>query len=565
MKKIIICLTIGSLSFMALCEDFIWNGGNGFWTTASEWTPARVPDINGGVDAVTIGAGIVTNIAIGDWSNNSVVTMTNNSRWIQGGGEFWVRAAGNGVAKSGTLILKDNAVFDCGTAYGLAIGISGGEGVLQVNDNATLNCPGARVRLGSHGANSRGVLDINGGSFTTPRLMFQEGSFAQAQNSFGRLNISGGKAEIGDVVFWNSTATGYDHAINFDGGDGHLKVSGSISLKEKKGEVEEKVLESWMELYDSGKLLINNSKPGEFDVHFNLIKLTHIDDISVRRPVSWKGGVGLWNAAKNWVDDEIPDINSGANSVLIEDGTVEYVVDNGDWSNNSRVSLSNDAKWVQISGTHWIRVAGDGGQRKGTLILNDTSEFNAGTAPVITIGIAGGIGAVVVNDNARLIMNDKTTILGYNTGAGQHNSGTIDLNGGEVKTGRIYFSQIYDNANDDRGANTYGRVSIAGGTFECTGTDRSVLFANITASNYDNAIDFDGESGAFITRGAPHVEYDANTVEEKSWEELFDSGYLLRNGSNAGSFGQHFSVRDLGEGRQSLQLRSYKGTTIILN
>lgn len=563
MKKTVVCLATGCLSLLALSEDIIWNGSNGYWATASEWTPAQVPNIHGGIDTATIGAGVVTNIASTtgvDWSNNSVVTISNGARWVQSGGIEWARAAGDGSGKNGILILKDSAEFKAGTASGFAIGIAGGDGVVQVNDNAILDCVRSPLMLSSYGAGSRGVLDLNGGNVTTYELRFAAGNFAQAQNTFGRLNISGGTATIISFIFYHTTVTGFDHAINFDGGNGLIKKSGMIAFQE--GGVN--YPKTWKDLYNSGKLLRNGTRPGEFDVYFNLIALGGAsDELSVRTPITWEGGTGRWDTAQNWVGEALPNIKGGTNSVFINSGAVEYVP-SGDWSNNSYVSLSNDAKWVQISGIEWVRIAGDGSRKRGTLVLNGTSEFKSGTASTVAIGISGGIGTVIVNDNSTLDTNGKAIIFGYNIYEQEGSSGTIDLNSGRVKTGSLCFTQIHVNTNDNYGVKTHGRIYISGGTFECTDGNRSILFANITASDYDHAIDFDGDSGEFITHGPLKIEYGANITEERSWEELFTSGFLLRKGSNAGSFDDHFVVKNLGGSKRSLQLRSHLGTVIVV-
>lgn len=146
---------------------------------------------------------------------------------------------------------------------------------------------------------------------------------------------------------------------------------------------------------------------------------------------------------------------------------------------------------------------------------------------------------------------------------GQNTSGVIDLNGGVVKAAQLWFSNV-DTESDFFGVNTFGRVYVSGGVLEMTDSVGCIKFQNINASGYNHAIDFDGEEGSIITRGTITTEEGANIVKQKTWEELYRAGFLLRNGSNTDSFGTHFQVKDLGAGVQKLSLLSWRGTVILV-
>ncbi len=172
-----------------------------------------------------------------------------------------------------------------------------------------------------------------------------------------------------------------------------------------------------------------------------------------------------------------------------------------------------------------------------------------------------------MNDSAVLDAGGKTLLLAYKHGAVSEftTSGTLDLNSGRVEADRLCFSfDTNAKTNAIYGAKTHGRVFISGGTIECTSTSSSILFANTHATDYDHAIDFDGDAGEIITHGVLEIESDTNLKEARSWEQLLSSGYLLRNGSNTGSFNDIFVVKDLGNGKRSLRLRSHQGIIIVV-
>lgn len=540
--------------------DIVWNGGNGYWGSAAEWTPATVPSIRNGTDTATIGAGIVTNIAVSDWTNNSTVTITNNATWIQNDGHSWIRAAGSGTGNSGTLILRDSAEFNSGSAsWRFVIGVQGGNGIVQVNDSATLNAR-CNLALGSLGPNSRGVLDVNGGYVKVNNLWFScpDTGVGKALNTYGRVNISGGRLEAigGDsITFYGVDDAGYDHAINFDGSEGSVITHGTIGTSTNGV----RSVRSWRDLYGTGILLRNGSNTVDFDECFYVGELASgAHSLSLKKPVVWKGGVGSWHTNLNWVGEVVPDIHSGSNSVYINAGEVQYAA-SGDWSNNSFVCLSNNATWTQTSGHYWIRIAGNGNKKAGVLSLNGSSKFNAGTAGRVVVGIFKASGVIRVNDSATLDTGIRVLNLAY----GQNTSGVIDLNGGIVKVRQLWFTEE-DSGSDGFGTNTFGRVYVSGGVLEATDNGDCVKFQNISASGYDHAIDFDGAGGSIITRGPLITEEGANIAKRKSWEELYTTGFLLRNGSNTNSFSSHFVVKDLGSGGQELSLRSYRGTVITI-
>ncbi len=290
---------------------------------------------------------------------------------------------------------------------------------------------------------------------------------------------------------------------------------------------------------------------------------------------TWDGNVADWLTNSEWTPDQVPNISAGTDTATINAGTVTYVP-GGDWANNSTVTINNSAAWIQATNGGWLRMAGSGSGKIGFIVLNDNATFNAGTASRAIIGVDAGTGTVQLNNSASFTAgNAAEVIIGRADGTGtvqvnddaifdtdgvnmyiafdDNCSGTLDINGGTVTVGgELWFSYIGD---DSFGNDTYGRVNISGGVLEVVASANSILFWNIDATSYDHAINFDGSGGSIITHGALNTEFDG-TRTSKTWEELFDAGFLLRNGSNSGSFSDYFAVKDLGGGERELILRN---------
>ncbi len=274
--------------------------------------------------------------------------------------------------------------------------------------------------------------------------------------------------------------------------------------------------------------------------------------------ITWSGSVGDWGTGSNWVGGSVPSIVDGTDTAIINGGTATWTP-GGDWANNSTVTINNSGGWVQTVGGSWARIAGSWGGNTGTLILNDNASFNGGTADRLAIGMDTGTGTVQVNDSADFDTNGHVLALSY----GANSSGTLDLNSGTVTVEELWFSND-DWGSDSSGNDTYGRLDISGGTLEAKANGTSIWFWNVGATNYNHAINFDGDGGTIITRGVIMTEEDGIGASTLAWSELFDDGMLLHNGSNSGSFGDYFVVTDLGDGDRELTLIPEPSTLAML-
>ena len=112
--------------------------------------------------------------------------------------------------------------------------------------------------------------------------------------------------------------------------------------------------------------------------------------------VVWDGdaGDGLWHSALNWNTDALPQLSSGADTALIDGAAVEYVP-GGDLLNNSTLTLTNGASFVQTGAISWMQMA-TVNDAMATLNVVDGSTFDSGS----TGEFRGGAGA-----GARLTVN----------------------------------------------------------------------------------------------------------------------------------------------------------------
>ena len=154
--------------------DYVWNGGNGDWADATQWTPANVP---GPADRVTIGAGTCT---VGDYAAAAALT-------VSGGLLKTVPTAASGrrehvrIAVSGNLAVGGDGAFTFGATGGgntvwnrLDVG-----GNLTLDDTAEFLFSAGRrdeshtIKTGSGFVNVGGDFSLRGQSVFRPNCSGQ--------------------------------------------------------------------------------------------------------------------------------------------------------------------------------------------------------------------------------------------------------------------------------------------------------------------------------------------------------------------------------------------------------
>lgn len=129
-----------------------------------------------------------------------------------------------------------------------------------------------------------------------------------------------------------------------------------------------------------------------------------------RADIVWSGSAGDWGDASNWSSAQVPNIQNTVapqDVVTINSGAVTYSGSDGDWRNNTTVTVSGPSTtWTQSSG-NWLKI-GDASGAHGTLNVNDGATFDA--------------------------HNAGRTFLGYN------GSGTLNISGGIYIAAEIDFN-----------------------------------------------------------------------------------------------------------------------------
>jgi hypothetical protein len=225
----------GLLLASAALADSTWNGVDGEYTTAGNWTPSGVPVLTSGATA-TINAGNVTYTPGGDLfiTNGSTLQISGGSFTQAGGIAFMQMAGGN--------LLVNGGSFNQGTSGAIvrnassSITVSSGSATFNgafVN-NGSLTLSGGTTSIGGQfGSETTGVFSISAGLLTV-------------QNNFvvttGTVNINGGTVNIGgelkslgaDFTISGGTVTAllisFDAtAASFDISGGSLVLSGNFT------------------------------------------------------------------------------------------------------------------------------------------------------------------------------------------------------------------------------------------------------------------------------------------------------------------------------------------------
>ncbi len=168
-RKVVSNLAIAAVVSMAATttQAAVWNGGDGTYQTAGNWTPSGVPNTAGGED-ITINDGNVNYVAGGDFVLRSTATIGGTGRFYQTGGNAWMQIGTGGAGA--TINVNTGGTFESGSAGNVRFGDNGAA------TSATLNVNGGAVTIANGFEFNRGTINVNSGSLTF--------------NS-GNLNVSG--------------------------------------------------------------------------------------------------------------------------------------------------------------------------------------------------------------------------------------------------------------------------------------------------------------------------------------------------------------------------------------
>ena len=191
-----------------------WNGGAGEYTTGSNWTPAGVPNTNGG-DTAVINSGAVTYTPGGDlFIQNGGTLRINGGSWTQAGGIAWIQMGG------GNLVV-DGGVFNQGTSGNIVrtatSSITVSAGTANFNGNLLYETGSGSLTISGSGtvnvANEfKPIADFNmsGGTLSANLISFADGP--------GSINLSGGTIRLNGAGAFSGFYGGGTKGVNFTSG-----------------------------------------------------------------------------------------------------------------------------------------------------------------------------------------------------------------------------------------------------------------------------------------------------------------------------------------------------------
>lgn len=228
-------LSISLASVASAQTTWTWNGGDGEYTSGSNWTPGSRPDLTGTNNTAVISAGAVTYTPGGDLtiSNGSTLRISGGS-WTQAGGIAYIQMAGGNLlidggsfnqGESGAIVRNSNstitvssgsATFNGAFANNGTMTISGGTtsfgGEFSSETTGTLNVLAGVVNVTGNLAVNTGTLDIAGGTINISNELKALGA---------GFSVSGGTINA-SIISFDDLATSFD----FSGGTINLSTGG---------------------------------------------------------------------------------------------------------------------------------------------------------------------------------------------------------------------------------------------------------------------------------------------------------------------------------------------------
>ena len=289
----------------------------------------------------------------------------------------------------------------------------------------------------------------------------------------------------------------------------------------------------------------------------------------VRADVLWNAASGDWGNAANWTPNQVPNIqgHSGpADVVTVSSGAVTYSGSDGDWRNNTTVTVTGaGTTWTQSSG-NWLKIA-DGSGTTGVLNVNAGAVFDAHNAGVTFVGnggtgtlnLNGGsyIGAQVqvavgsaiaisnggsLSTNTQFLLNAGSAITA-NTGAQLSINGDMPIYGFLSIAGVGTVVNLHNHEFQPKGGAGMS-VSMSGGELDANvvsfnGSTTSMDFSGgtINVTNNQNGI-WAGPGGYLnFTPGSTGVFHVTNELASHATADLLNNGKIkLDNAVNPGAF-----------------------------
>ncbi|WP_428307684.1 dockerin type I domain-containing protein [Lacipirellula sp.] len=299
-----LALAVAALSFLpqlSQAQTYNWNGGNGAYGTAGNWSPSGPPTT---ASNVFINSG-TANYTSGDTNPRSVNVAST-------------------AGSSATLAITGGDIFaDQGNEGGVRIG-EAGTGIVTVN-NATLRTGDGSIFVGGQNGAGTGTLTLSG---AFAKLQSTD-DFVLGRTGTGTFNMQGGYATADYTVIgkygtgtWNQSGgafvqTSGDFEIG-DGGNQSPEQTGIVGPRTGTMNLTGGVLQS------SGFIAISNRRGNGFvNVDGGVLAATGVVNngaIIVGRGMDWDGKPGTGGVTEFRV--------RGGNSVVIANGDFEMNVNN---------------------------------------------------------------------------------------------------------------------------------------------------------------------------------------------------------------------------------------------
>jgi hypothetical protein len=227
-------------------------------------------------------------------------------------------------------------------------------------------------------------------------------------------------------------------------------------------------------------------------------------------PITWNTGVtGDWGVGANWSSNTVPVIMGGGplDTVSVLNGAVTYSGSDGDFRDNTTVTVSGaSASWVQ-STNNWFKI-GDGAGHSGVLNVESGALFDPSSGGNQFIG-NGGQGTLLVD-------------------GGTFKSNTLNLTGDTadslVSTITLQNAGVIDSSGPIIVTNAFCDFVMNGGTindaneFHARGPGHEVQFNGGTLNA--NLISFDGDTSAVVDLNGT----DLNLVQGANYDGIYSTG-----------------------------------------
>ncbi len=206
--KATIAFSVTCLTVPFVGAQSVWNGGDGSYNVAGNWTPSGVPDTANGTSA-TINSGTATYTPGADFTVAGGAALTiNGGTWTQDTGIAWINV---GNVSGGTINVNSGGAFNFGTAQNMRVGFNGGTGLVNVN-GGTFDTNGSNFEV-----SATGTLQTSGSATVTANEIALNGA---ATFNGGTVNINNfGAGSVGynlSVGGANVTLTGGGNFVTND-------------------------------------------------------------------------------------------------------------------------------------------------------------------------------------------------------------------------------------------------------------------------------------------------------------------------------------------------------------